>query len=177
MQPCMGLSLANPRRDSIHRDLLSWNQNWCGGGTKGTGQWDCCERYRTFKAGIHFMKILASPAGDSWNPIYIGEFTGQAAWSVSESNWSLVSSHHKHFLRYQVQVKRTRPINVPQLTLPSPNQISCKILGLLNHFLKQESRTLTFKNDVPSGVTHIQGWDGPSGSWLNNCTDPSVENL
>ena len=56
---------------------------------KGTGGWGYSRRYRTFKAGVHFKKILASPARDSWNPVYTGEFTGQVAWSVSESDWSL----------------------------------------------------------------------------------------
>lgn len=67
---------------------------------------------------------------------YIMESSQSVHWSVSESNCSLVSSYHKYFLRYQVQARRTRPLHVPQLTLPSLNQIRCKILGLLHHFLK-----------------------------------------
>lgn len=35
------------------------------------------ERCRILKAGIHFWKILVSPAGDSWNLVYTGEFTGR----------------------------------------------------------------------------------------------------
>lgn len=72
--------------------------------------------------------------------MYSGEFTGQATWSGPERNWFLDSSNHKCFLRDQVQLKRTCPINMSQLTLPSLNQSKCKIPELLNHFQKMRKQ-------------------------------------
>lgn len=48
-----------------------------GWGMKGTGGWHYLERYRIFKADVHFKKILISPEGDSWNLVYTREFTAQ----------------------------------------------------------------------------------------------------
>lgn len=103
MQPCVGLSLYKLIQEDPGQESPSLESER----TVGAGRHWCMghhERCGILKAGIHFWKILVSPAGDSWNLVYTGEFTGQAAWSGPESNWSLGSLHHQYFLRDQVQL-------------------------------------------------------------------------
>lgn len=103
----MSLSVATPSRDLIHRDPLFLESEWMVGNERHRGMGHG-GRYRTFKADVHFKKILASPARDSWNPVYTGEFTGQVAWSFSESDWFLVSSTINTF--HDIKYKSKEPI-------------------------------------------------------------------
>jgi hypothetical protein len=68
-----------------------------------------------FKKQINIEKILISPIGEVLETITYWTVHSQDAQPGLESSWSLISSCHKYFLRDEVQLKGTHPINMSQL--------------------------------------------------------------
>lgn len=109
----------------------------------------------------------------------MGKLSGQATSPGLESNWSLVLLHPTYFPRDQRPLKRTHPTNMSQ--------------WLCHRWVKstvrsEDSWTISTKEKAglgslrtirlpPHRYQHQRLRRSKSSSWLNNCTDPWVEQI